>query len=124
MHHPFAELVGLLVISQQPGASVCELEVHAERHHNPHGVVHGAVLYALADTGMGAALYPTLSDGQYCATVEIKISYFRPVKHGVITCRTELVNRGRRLANLDARIYLDDQLIAKANGNFAILDPS
>ena len=26
--------------------------------------MHGAVMFALADTGMGAALYPTLEAGQ------------------------------------------------------------
>ena len=36
---------------------------------NPHNVVHGAVLYAMADTGMGAALYPTLSADKVCATI-------------------------------------------------------
>lgn len=122
MSHPFADLTGLSVDMQAPGASICRIEVQGDRHYNPHAVVHGAVIYALADTGMGAALYPTLADGQYCATVEIKISYFRPVTAGVLTCRTELVNRGKRMANLDARIYLEDQLVALANGNFAILD--
>lgn len=36
---------------------------------NPRNVVHGAVLYAMADTGMGAALYPTLSADKVCATI-------------------------------------------------------
>lgn len=121
-HHPFAELIDLRVEAQHAGASTLALTV-AERHLNPHRVVHGAVLFALADTGMGAALYPTLADGESCATIEVKISYFRPVTQGTLVCTTELVNRGRSVANLESRIRLDGVLVAQANGNFAIFRP-
>lgn len=120
--HPFAELVDLAVVEQRAGHSKCRLIV-ADRHLNPHRVVHGAVIFALADTGMGAALYPTLADGELCATVEVKISYFKPVASGELTCVTELVNRGKTIANLDSSVYCGERLIAKANGNYAIFRP-
>lgn len=122
MMHPFAELIALEIEEQTAGASRLGVTV-ADHHLNPHGVVHGAVLYALADTGMGAALYPTLDEGQICATVEIKINYFKPVYDGALVCVTELVNRGKSVANLDSRIYRGDQLVAGANGNYAIFAP-
>jgi acyl-CoA thioesterase len=121
-HHPFAELIELRVLQQRAGSSVVALTV-GEQHLNPHHVVHGAVLYALADTGMGAALYPTLEPGEICATIEIKINYFKPVAGGEVVCRTELVNRGRTVANLDARLHVDGVLVAQANGNYAIFRP-
>lgn len=122
--YPFGETIGLRIDEQGPGRSVCSLEVAPGIHHNPHQVAHGAVLYALADTGMGIALYPTLDKGESCVTIEIKITYFRPAPAGIIRCETVLVNRGRTIANLDSRLYLDDdKLIAQANGNFAILKP-
>ena len=122
MTHPFADLVGLAVVEQRAGYSRCTLTV-AEEHYNPHRVVHGAVLYALADTGMGAALYPTLAAGELCATVEVKINYFKPVRTGELRCVTELVNRGKSLANLESSVYAGDTLVAKANGNYAIFKP-
>lgn len=122
-HHPFAETMKLRIDERSPGRSTCSIEVAPDIHHNPHQVAHGAVLYALADTGMGTALYPTLNDGEICVTIEIKITYFRPAAAGIIRCETVLVNRGRTIANLDSRLYLDDKLIAQANGNFAILKP-
>ena len=123
MSHPFAELIGLQVDEQGPGQSRLSLSVTPD-HLNPHHVVHGAIVYALADTGMGAALYPTLAPGQICATIEIKINYFKPVTQGRLTCVTALVNRGKTVANLDARISVDDVLVASANGNYAIFTPS
>lgn len=123
MDHPFADLIDLHVAEQRAGHSLLRLSID-ERHLNPHRVAHGAVLYALADTGMGAALYPTLAPGELCATIEIKINYFKPVRGGLLVCRTELVNRGKTVANLESRVYLDDLLVAQANGNYAIFKPT
>lgn len=121
MHHPFAELIDMRIEEQRAGHSKVSLPVTGV-HLNPNKVVHGAVIYALADTGMGAALYPTLAEGEICATIEIKINYFKPVVEGQISCTSEIVNRGRTIANLESRVYLNDVLVAKANGNFAILN--
>lgn len=123
MHHPFADLIGLRIDEQRAGCSRCSLDVHPDVHHNPHDVTHGAVLYALADTGMGAALYPTLTRGELCATIEIKISYFHAVRAGTLRCETQLLHRGSSVANLESRVYLGETLVAQANGNFAIFRP-
>lgn len=121
--HPYADLIGLHVDHREPGRSTTSLRVEA-RHLNPHRVAHGAVLYALADTGMGAALYGALAEGELCATIDIKINYFKPVPAGQLVCKTELVNRGKTVANLESRLYVDDTLVAQANGNFAVFRPS
>lgn len=120
--HPFAELIDLRIVERTAGSSRVALTV-TESHLNPHRVVHGAVLYALADTGMGAALYPTLAAGEICATIEIKINYFKPVAGGDVVCTTRLVNRGRTVANLESALVVDDVLVASANGNYAIFTP-
>jgi acyl-CoA thioesterase len=118
----FGSLIGLRVEKHGAGHSELSLEV-AKQHLNPNHVVHGAVIFALADTGMGAALHPTLAEGELCATVEIKISYFKPVTAGRLVCITEIVNRGKTLANLESRVFLDKTLVAQANGHYAIFTP-
>ena len=120
--HPFADLVEFAVDAQAAGRSTLSLRV-AAKHMNPHHVVHGAVLYAMADTGMGAALYPTLAAGEICATIEIKINYFKPVSEGRVVCETELLNRGKSVANLESRLFVGETLVAQANGNYAIFKP-
>ena len=122
MQHPFAELLDMQVVAQHDSQSHMRLSV-APQHLNPHQVVHGAVLYALADTGMGLALYPSLSEGEICATIEIKINYFKPVHGGVVDCRTQVVNRGRSVAHLESRLLVGDALVATASGNYAIFKP-
>jgi acyl-CoA thioesterase len=118
--HPFADLIGLTVEQQGDGSSTLLLPVDG-RHLNPHGVVHGAVIYAMADTGMGAALYSVLDAGYACATIDISISYFRPVVDGQLLCQTVVENKGRTVAHLTARITQNDKLVAQASGNFAII---
>ena len=120
--HPFADLIGLAMDAHYTNASECSLTV-APHLLNPHGVVHGAVLYALADTGMGGALMPNLDAGQICATIEIKFNYYQAVREGTLRCHTTLLNRGKTVANLDSRLYLNDQLVASANGSYAIFTP-
>ncbi|HVO07838.1 MAG TPA: PaaI family thioesterase [Burkholderiaceae bacterium] len=122
MKHPFAEHIAMTVAEQRSGYSRVTLQV-APHHLNPHGVVHGAVLFALADTGMGSALYPTLAAGESCATIEVKINYFKPVHHGTLSCETTIVHRGRSIANLESRVWLDGQVVASANGHYAIQRP-
>jgi acyl-CoA thioesterase len=121
--HPFAKLIDLRYLEQGPGLSRCKITI-GEKHLNPNRVVHGAVIFALADVGMGAAVQATLAAGEICATVEIKINYFKPVRDGDLICTTTLVNRGKTLANLDSSIHCGDLLVAKANGTYAIFRPS
>lgn len=119
MPHPFADLIDLKIDEQRAGHSALSLVV-AAAHLNPHGVVHGAVVFAMADTGMGAALYPTLDPGQICATIDIAITYFKPIQAGRLRCTTEIVNRGKTVAHLASKVFLGDTLVATAHGNYAI----
>ena len=118
--HPFAELIGLSVTSAAAGHASGELLL-AEKHLNPHGVAHGAVIYALADTVMGGALRPMLGEEQSCATLEIKITYFRPAFDGELNCTASVDHCGKRFAHVSARVEGGGKLIALATGNFAIL---
>lgn len=117
--HPFGELIGLSFSECRDGFSSCSLEI-TERLLNPHQVVHGAVVYAMSDTGMGGALYASLEPEQLCATVEIKINYFKAVSSGILVCETRLVHRGKRTAALESEIRQGDTLVAKSLGTYSI----
>ena len=123
MYHPYADLIGLKVEEQKINYSKCLLEANKTLL-NPHHVIHGAVIYSLADTGMGAALYPSLEEGEICATVEIKINYFRAVRTGTISCITTVVNRGKRIVNMESEIFNEGKLVAKANGTYMVFKAS
>jgi acyl-CoA thioesterase len=109
----------------EDGERVYEIEVGPELM-NPYGVLHGGVVYSLADTSMGGALSPELSANERTATIEITIHYLRPVRAGRIRAETRVVQRGRRVATLESDVYNVDgeqrQLVAKALGSFAIFE--
>ena len=119
----FSDLVGLEFTAREEGYSRCEVTVTG-RLKNPHDVVHGAVPYAMADTGMGAALTPGLAEGELCATIEVKISYMKPVFSGELTCETTVLQRGGSVAYLESEIRNeDDEVVARATGSYSIFEP-
>ena len=117
--HPFAELVGLNFSKSKKGYSECVIIIN-EKLLNPHKVVHGGVLYSMVDTGMGMALYSYLNKDELCATVEIKIVYFMAVASGLLTCKTNVIHRGKRFAALESEIENEGHLVAKAMGTYSI----
>lgn len=117
----FADLVELEIQGIDAGYSRGTLDVE-ERLLNPYGGLHGAALYALADTGMGAALVEELTEGKRMATIEIKISYLRPVTDGTVTCETTLLNRGQSVAYLESELRNDGRQVARATGSFSIFE--
>lgn len=119
---PFAQLVDLVVESAADGRSVTLLTI-APQHLNPHGVVHGAVPFALADTGMGAAVYTRLKPGQSCATIELKINYLAAARTGTLRCESEVLRLGRSVAYLESRVSCDGTPVATASGHYALFQP-
>jgi acyl-CoA thioesterase len=121
MSHRFIHHIGLDIEESVPGTNRCTLEVQG-MHLNSTGAVHGAVLFAMADTGMGKALYTTLNAGQLCATIEAKINYFKPVREGVIACTSKLVNRGKSIASLESTITVGPEVVARAFGTYTVFE--
>jgi acyl-CoA thioesterase len=119
--NPFGDMLGIEFTQYGEGRSRCELEVRPELV-NPHGVLHGGVIYSMADFGMGAAVYSTLADEELCATVEIKISYISAVQSGRLVCDTRVIDRRRRIAIIESEVKEGDELVAKALGTFYIYD--
>jgi len=120
----FADLVGLRPVSLDTGRAVFAVKLRPE-HLNPHGVVHGGVVYTLADTAMGAALTTRLDAGERCLTLEIKINYVAPALEGTLACEAVVVDRGRRIGVLEARVRDEaEKLVAFATGSFYIMPPN
>ncbi|MFX0076068.1 MAG: PaaI family thioesterase [Candidatus Hermodarchaeota archaeon] len=118
--HPFGDLIGLKFTKLSKGCSQCTLEV-VDKLLNPHGVVHGGVLYSMADTGMGAAAYSNLNKNEICATIEVKINYFKAVRGGNLICETKVIHQGKKTIALDSEIFNEGIIVAKALGTYSII---
>lgn len=118
-HHPFGDLLGLRIESAADGGCRAHLEI-SENLFNPHQAVHGGVLFALADTSMGAALYSVMDDQESCATIEVKMNFIKAVREGRLDCETTVLRRGRSTAVLESKITANGELAAIALGTYAI----
>lgn len=119
--NPFADLIGFRFTRCENGECSAEIDVRRD-HFHPGGVVHGGVAFALADSAMATGLITTLEGGQTASTIELKISYFAPVREGRMRCDSRIIRRGRRIAFLEAKVYSGDTLVATATASFAIID--
>lgn len=120
---PLQSHLGMTIESSSAGVAVASLEVTPELH-NPNGVVHGAVLFAMADTSMGAATMSSLDAGSACASIEVHLRFLRPSAAGRLVAETAVVKGGRRVVQLESRIHDGDgELVATASGSFAVIPP-
>jgi acyl-CoA thioesterase len=119
--NPFGELIGLSFSKWGDGRSECQLHVE-EKLLNPYGVVHGGVIYSLADTAMGGALYSLMSEDERCVTVEMKVVYFRPVTSDSLECTAEVAYRSKKLGFVEAAVKNGVREVAKASATFLIFE--
>src|SRR5260370_8648616 len=73
-----SELLGFDVESVHDGRAIFRLDVRA-RHKQIHGVVHGGILAALADTSAPIAAYPVVPKGGEIPTLDPKMNFSEPV---------------------------------------------
>jgi uncharacterized protein (TIGR00369 family) len=94
---PMARLIGFKMAVVEPGRIVMELEPH-ESLENTIGLMHGATAAALLDTAMGCAISTRLPAGQGSVTLDLKLTYLRPlsVRSGTISAEGRLIKLGRQ----------------------------
>jgi len=108
------ELLGFDVESVHTGRAVFRLDVRAS-HKQIHGVVHGGILAALADTAAAIAAYTTVPNGMEIATVELSINYLEPVPGGRIKADARVLRTGRNFVVTECEIFNENgSLAAKA----------
>ena len=94
---PMARLIDFRLRTAEPGRIVMELKPH-ESLENTIGLLHGATAAALLDTAMGCAISTMLPAGQGAVTVDLKLTYLRPlsVRSGRISAEGKLIKLGRQ----------------------------
>ena len=94
---PMARLIDFRLRTAEPGRIVMELEPH-ESLENTIGLLHGATAAALLDTAMGCAISTMLPAGQGAVTLDLKLTYLRPlsVKSGKISAEGKIIKLGRQ----------------------------
>ena len=108
------ELLGFDVESVHDGRAIFRFDVHP-RHKQIHGVVHGGILAALADTAAAIAAYTAVPRGVELATLELKINYLEPVSGGRVKADAKVLRAGRNFIVTECEIFNESgSLAAKA----------
>ena len=87
------------------------------------GVVQGGFVTGWIDAAMAHAVIAAMGDGITPMSLEIKVSFFAPVRPGLVVAEGWIERRGRKTAFLEGRL-LDEagNLLAKGTSTATLFD--
>ena len=102
---PMVSHLGLRLVEVAEGRVVFAGTAH-EQFYNGMGVAHGGWAATLLDTALGCAVNSAQPVGRSFTTLELKISYTRPLRRevGEVRCEAVVIHAGNRTAIAEARV--------------------
>jgi uncharacterized protein (TIGR00369 family) len=103
---PYADTMGMELVEVDEGRVVFVGRPSA-RYLNPVGTIQGGWAGTILDGAMAHAVHTSLKAGEAYTTLEMKISFVRPVlpSTGAVRCEGNLIHRGRRTATSEGRLF-------------------
>lgn len=120
---PMARLIGFRMAVAEPGRIVMELDPE-ESLENTIGLLHGATAAALLDTAMGCAITTMQPAGQASVTLDLKLTFLRPlsVRSGTISAEGKLIKLGRQASYAEGFVRDDaGNLAVHATATFSMI---
>ena len=103
---PAAELLGWELVSEDPEAGTIEIAFHPDaRMLNPQGTAQGGFVAAMLDDTMGPALVSMSGGTLMPSTIDLNVSFLRPVRPGRVIGRGRVVKAGRSVVFLEGELY-------------------
>jgi acyl-CoA thioesterase len=114
---PYANWLGIRVDEAEKGRSSCSVVI-TEKMLNFLGVVHGGLIFSLADVAFSVA---SNKEGPVAYAIDVSGSFFKSAKVGdKLTAKATRVYRGRRTGAYRMDVFHNDELIATFNGTVLI----
>ena len=120
---PMARLIGFEMRVAEPGRIVMELDPD-ESLENTIGLLHGGAAAALLDTAMGCAITTMHPIGQASVTLDLKLTYLRPlsVRSGRVSAEGKVVKLGRQTSYAEGFVRDGaDNLAVHATATFTMI---
>jgi uncharacterized protein (TIGR00369 family) len=108
---PYAHLLGIELDEVSSGTATLGLNLRKELTQN-HGVIHGGAIASLIDSATAFAIISLLAPKEKVTTVDLTISYLRPLMNGRIIAVAKVVRAGRRLIVVSAEVTGSDGKLA------------
>jgi uncharacterized protein (TIGR00369 family) len=114
---PYADTMNMDLVEVEEGRVVF-LGKPSARFFNPVGTIQGGWAATILDGAMAHCVHTTLKVGESYTTLEMKISYVRPVlpSSGIVRCTGKLIHRGSRVATSEGQL-LDERGRLLAHGS-------
>jgi uncharacterized protein (TIGR00369 family) len=118
----FFELIGPVFYQPSNGTSA-RFQFRAEpKHRNRNNVVHGGMLMAFADRGMGATSRQS-APARRQATIQLNVQFIREARIGdLVEMECRIVRETRSLVFIEGTITSGDDVVAKASGIWKLID--
>lgn len=116
---PCAELLGWHVLDARPDEGWIKIGfVGRPEFVNPAGSIQGGFLAAMLDDTMGPAVFAATEGSLYTATIDMNVSYLKPAKVGPLFGEGQVVQLGKTVAFIEARLTDGDgALVARATSS-------
>ena len=110
MQYPTAisKTLGFRITEIDVGYAKVEMDANAEMHGNQQGTVHGGMLCELADATIGTAHSTAILEGETFTSIDLKISFFRPVWKSVLTATAKQIQHGKTVTHYQCEILRED----------------
>ena len=120
---PCAELLGWRVLDARPADGWIRIGFEGRpEFRNPAGYIQGGLLAAMLDDTMGPAVFAHTDGGLYTATIDMNVSYLAPAKVGLIVGEGQVIQLGRTVGFVEARLLdPDGVLLARATGTVRLV---
>jgi acyl-CoA thioesterase len=121
-----AHLLGMQIVRAEDGIGQVRIEIDKRLMH-PQQIVHGGVIFTIADTAMSMALMSMVPPGSLFGTIEAKVNYMKPATTGELLAEGKIVHLGGTTAVIEATVYNivgeQQKAIAKLLGTFYVKRP-
>lgn len=108
---PFARFLGIELDDISSGTATLGFKIRKQLLQN-HDVVHGGAIASLIDTATAFAIISLLAPSERVTTVDLTISYLRPLTEGRVTAVAKVLRAGRRLFVVSAEVFDNDGKLA------------
>lgn len=114
MKYPTAisQTLGIRIVEVGEGTATVEICADAEIHGNQQGTVHGGLFSELADAAIGTAHSTLMEKGESFASIDLKISFIRPVWKSALRAVAKPIQKGRTISHYNCEIFRDDGKLA------------
>ena len=113
---PCAQLLGWHILEAEPERGWIRIGFRGRPEFvNPAGYVQGGFLAAMLDDCMGPAAFIASHGALYTATMDMNVSYLAPAKPGPLVGEGQVVQMGKSVAFLEAKLFdAEGVLVARA----------